>query len=69
MTVRLWLLIGTIGLACGSAPSAAQTTQDLCALLSVPDGAGLIIRTAGQQRSKLEIRCNQPPATSARSAN
>ena len=41
MTVRLWLLIGTIGLACGSAPSAAQTTEDLCARLSVPDGAGL----------------------------
>ena len=41
MTVRLWLLIGTIGLACASAPSAAQTTEDLCARLSVPDGAGL----------------------------
>jgi hypothetical protein len=41
MTVRLWMLIGTISLACAGAPVAAQTTEDLCARLSVPDGAGL----------------------------
>jgi hypothetical protein len=41
MTVRLWLLIGTIGLACAGAPTATQASEDLCALLSVPDGAGL----------------------------
>jgi hypothetical protein len=41
MTVRLWLLIGTIGLACAGAPAVAQAADDLCALLSVPDAAGL----------------------------
>jgi hypothetical protein len=41
MTRRLWLLIGTIGLVCAGALSAAQATEDLCARLSVPDGAGL----------------------------
>jgi hypothetical protein len=41
MTVRLWLLIGTIGLACAGAPSLTQASEDLCARLAVPEGAGL----------------------------
>jgi hypothetical protein len=41
MTVRLWLLIGTIGLACVGGPTATHATEDLCARLSVPDGVGL----------------------------
>jgi hypothetical protein len=41
MTVRLWLLIGTIWLACAGAPTATQASEDLCARLSVPDGVGL----------------------------
>jgi hypothetical protein len=41
MTVRLWLLIGTIGLACVGAPTATHASEDLCARLSVPDGVGL----------------------------
>jgi hypothetical protein len=41
MTVRLWLLIGAIGLACAGALTATQATEDLCARLSVPDGVGL----------------------------
>ena len=41
MTRHLWFLIGTIGLACAGAPTAAQATEDLCVRLFVPDGAGL----------------------------
>jgi hypothetical protein len=41
MTVRLGLLIGAIGLTCAGAPAVAQAADDLCALLSVPDAAGL----------------------------
>ena len=41
MTVRFWLLIGTIGLACAGAPSSTQASEDLCARLAVPEGAGL----------------------------
>jgi hypothetical protein len=41
MTLRLWLLIGTIGLACAGAPSLTQASEDLCARLAVPEGAGL----------------------------
>jgi hypothetical protein len=41
MTVRLWLLIGAIALACAGASTATQATEDLCARLSVPDGVGL----------------------------
>ena len=41
MTVRLWLLIGTIGLACAGDLTPTQATEDLCARLSVPDGVGL----------------------------
>jgi hypothetical protein len=41
MTVRLWLLIGTIGIACAGALTTTQASEDLCARLAVPDGAGL----------------------------
>jgi hypothetical protein len=41
MIRQLWFLLGAIGLACAGAPAAAQVADDLCALLSVPDGAGL----------------------------
>jgi hypothetical protein len=41
MTVCLWLVIGTIGLACAGPAAAAQPGGDLCARLSVPEGTGL----------------------------
>jgi hypothetical protein len=41
MIARLAFVIGTIGLACAGVPAAAQSIEDLCARLSVPEGAGL----------------------------
>jgi hypothetical protein len=41
MIARHAFLIGTIGLACSGAPASAQSTEDLCARLFVPDGVAL----------------------------
>jgi hypothetical protein len=37
----LVFVVGAIGVACAALPAAAQPTEDLCARLSVPEGAGL----------------------------